>query len=228
MTQDTVKDFYERNFRLSPSNQEYCFRPARSERYFSVFNILESLQVKPRAVELGFGGRQNLRWLSELCETLTIVDIVDRAGELEFPNLRFVEGDLNKNFPFRSSEFDLVIALMVIEHLFDPFHSFSQVSRILKPGGKTIINLPLVTGIKNRVRLLFGIPPITSRKDWYSTREWDGGHLHYFSIALVKRLGADHGLELLSCYPCGNLTLLKRIFPSLLCGEMSFIFQRKY
>ena len=52
--------------------------------------------------------------------------------------------------------------MMVIEHLFDPFHSFKRVHDLLRPDGIAFINLPLVTNIKNRINLLLGKLPETS------------------------------------------------------------------
>ena len=40
--------------------------------------------------------------------------------------------DLNDRFPFEDSEFDSVIAMMVVEHLFDPFHAFGEIARIVE------------------------------------------------------------------------------------------------
>jgi SAM-dependent methyltransferase len=133
---------------------------------------------------------------------------------------------LNLDSPFEDGQFDVVIAMMVIEHLFNPFHSFREVARLLRPGGYAFINLPIVTSVKNRARLFFGTLPLTSSKDWWQNEEWDGGHLHYFSIESVRRLSEKYQLELSEMYPCGRLFQLKRVFPTILCNELSFVFRK--
>ena len=66
--------------------------------------------------------------------------------------------------------------MMVIEHLFDPFHAFREIERVLSPTGQGFINLPLVTSLKNRLRLLGGNLPVTSVSfdRWLVDKEWDG------------------------------------------------------
>jgi ubiquinone/menaquinone biosynthesis C-methylase UbiE len=76
--------------------------------------------------------------LASLSTTYTIVDIVDRYSVGTIPgNVKFVLCDLNEDFPFDDAQFDVVLAMMVVEHLFDPFHSFKEIARICRPGGSS-------------------------------------------------------------------------------------------
>jgi hypothetical protein len=54
---------------------------------------------------------------------------------------------------------------MVIEHLFNPFHSFREIARTTMPGGHVFINLPLTSSIKNRALVVAGRLPMTSSKN---------------------------------------------------------------
>jgi hypothetical protein len=89
---------------------------------------------------------------------------------------------------------------MIIEHLFDPFHAFQEINRCLSKTGAGYVNLPLVTGIRNTVRLLFGHVPETSvaYTHWFRRKEWDGNHLHYFSMRSIFDLARSCGLRLTS------------------------------
>ena len=118
---------------------------------------------------------------------------------------------------------------MVIEHLFNPFHSFSEIERLLSKDGVAFINLPLVTSIKNRMRLLLGKLPETSvsYETWFEDENWDGSHLHYFTIESIKRLCDKYNLEIIKIKPVGNYLFLKNIFPSFLSNEISFCVQKK-
>ncbi len=54
-----------------------------------------------------------------------------------------IEHDLNKYpYPFRDSEFDLVEAAHIIEHLDRPFMVMKEIHRITKPFGKIIVRVP--------------------------------------------------------------------------------------
>jgi len=44
--------------------------------------------------------------------------------------------------PFRDGSFDVVTCNMVVEHLSDPVKAFSEMARVLKPGGRIIVHTP--------------------------------------------------------------------------------------
>lgn len=48
-----------------------------------------------------------------------------------------------QNLTFDSNTFDIVISLDVFEHIPDPWKAFSEVNRVLKPGGIGIITVPI-------------------------------------------------------------------------------------
>lgn len=196
-----------------------------SHRYHCAYKFLERNGNEKDVVELGFGSPRLLGALSNRCSSYTIVDIVDRIGKVDAPtNVRFRKADLSDDFPFPNKSFDCTIAMMIIEHLFDPFHSFREVARITKTGGKVFINLPNIGSIRCRLQLLAGRMPVTSSRDWFERREWDGNHLHYFTVADTVRLGALCGLKLDALHPVGKHIWLKSRRPSLFCHEISYEF----
>lgn len=222
--------FYERSYLRSVESGAGAAAPMDaalhpSDRYFHVFRHLGTYRPQ-HCVELGIGGPRYLPALSALSGRLTLVDVLDRTGGFRAPNVSFLEHNLNDALPLEAACADAVIALMVIEHLFDPFHAFAEVARVLRPGGWLYLNLPLVTSIRNRLRLLMGILPNTSRPGWYELREWDGGHLHYFTLPLVRRLLGENGFDPAAVLPVGRLLWLKRLRPQLFCGEITIIARR--
>ncbi len=52
-----------------------------------------------------------------------------------------VHGDINR-LPFRDGSFDVVSANMVVEHLRDPVAQFTEIKRVLKPGGIFVFHTP--------------------------------------------------------------------------------------
>jgi len=66
-----------------------------------------------------------------------------------FPNKINIDIDKNKkpdiiasvyNLPFQDNEFDNILCLEVLEHLFEPAKAISEINRVLKPGGKLILS----------------------------------------------------------------------------------------
>lgn len=222
------KSFYDREAGLprgSSSLPGASSAPAGpGHRYHCIADMLDE-PGKMDAVELGFGQIEMALELASRFSRYVAVDIsadiLTRGTRLPFE----VEiADLSVDFPFQAEGFDVVIAMMVIEHLFDPFHSFREMARICRPGGFVFVNVPNIASIRCRLDLLRGRVPWTSRPDWFERGDWDGGHLHNFTIDSVRRLAALSGLDLLRIYPVGNLLWLKRLRPSLFCHEVSFAF----
>jgi SAM-dependent methyltransferase len=196
-------------------------------RYHCVYKYVRAYP-NLSALELGFGSPEVAAALSGLVRTYHIVDVVDRRGDSDLPgNVPFTQADLNDDFPFSDNEFDCTIAMMVIEHLFDPFHSFYEVARVTRRGGKILINLPNIGSLKCRLQLLRGKIPITSSHDWFEKSEWDGNHLHYFTVSETIRIAGKYGLILDSVHSVGNHLWLKDLRPSLFCHEISFAFSKR-
>jgi SAM-dependent methyltransferase len=199
---------------------------AVGHRYFPVMQYLDS-HPGLEAVELGFGNPVAAAAIAQACSTFEVIDVADRRDGFELPqNVSFTKADLNEDYPLPDNAFDAVIAMMVIEHLFDPFHSFQEVFRIARPGGRIFINLPNIGSIRCRLQLLRGQLPITSSIDWFEKREWDGNHLHYFTVSEVTRLAELVGLRLEKVFAVGNALALKRLRPSLFCHEISYVFSK--
>lgn len=227
----STKAFYDRNAQLA--EEVIDIEGARAEirtpgdRYFCIADQLD----KPgdlRALELGFGSVSRAACFSEMFGAFEAADI--SASVLldgRDPGFSYRDVNLDEDWPYENGALDVVIAMMVFEHLFDPFHSFSELARVLKPGGLAFVNLPNVASVKCRWDLVRGRMPMTSTADWFDIRQWDGGHLHYFTVAEVTRLAALSDLRLKQIYPVGGKLWLKRCLPSLFCHEISYVFEKQ-
>ena len=52
------------------------------------------------------------------------------------------ECDITNTLPFRDWEFDTIILSDVLEHISEPEHLWREMSRLLAPGGRVIMNVP--------------------------------------------------------------------------------------
>ena len=226
---DVAERFYQRNFDrlsatadLAPEGDFLAATRAGGARYSGALAFLEANPGRD-VLELGCGHPDIPRLLAGFARSYTVIDIVQgRLGDDPPSNLHLIQANLDDDFPVESAGFDVVLAMMVIEHLYDPFHSFAELARILRPGGTAFVNLPNVASIRCRIDLLRGRLPYTSIPDWFATREWDGNHLHYFTVASVRRI-ADHvGLRVTGADPVGAALWLKRMRPQLFCHEITY------
>ncbi len=99
--------------------------------------------------------------------------------------------DVNNKLSFEDASFDTIIAIAVLEHIFDPYHFMKESYRLLKPGGYLVVHVPNIAWLGNRIRLLMGKLPVTSTGEG-----WDGGHLHYFTTASLKELFQKEDFEI--------------------------------
>jgi SAM-dependent methyltransferase len=194
--------------------------------HLAIRSLPGSLAPDALVVELGCGGGETLAILRgrHAFRRLIGIDIAVSDEPVSGEGIAFLSANLNGRWPLEDGSVDCLLAMMVIEHLFDPFHAFAEVRRVLAPTGVAFINLPLVTGLRNRVRLVSGRLPTTSigYARWFDRKAWDGNHLHYFSLDSIERLTRATGLELGEIAGVGRWHRLKTRLPTLLAGEITF------
>lgn len=234
------KEFYQRHYRgaLQAEGQATLeeikaahYLPGR--RYHLLLSELRKDTRYGTVVEIGCAQGDCLLFLASEFDFAKAIGI-----DIAFPNdmqyerdgVHFMQANSNQPLPLEDSSVDVYVAMMVIEHLFDPFQAFEEIRRVLSPSGRAFINLPLVTSMKNRLRLLRGKLPETSVpfERWLVDREWDGNHLHYFSLDSIRRLAASHGLRLTRLAGVGAGYRLKTMLPSLLASELSFVVEHAH
>ncbi len=127
--------------------------------------------------------------------------------------------DLNHHsLPFPDEHFDGVTALAVLEHIFDPYAVIREIHRVLRSGGELVIDVPNVASFTNRIRILFGRLPVTSRDPG-----WDGGHLHYFTKHSLDQFLQNEGFKVLARRTTGGHPRLREWWISLLAGELIYL-----
>ena len=85
----------------------------------------------------------------------------DRAALAEAKKLGIEThwADLDEALPFEDSDFDVVVAGELLEHLRDPRRVVADVRRVLRPGGTFVASVPNAYRLKNRARFLLGRKP---------------------------------------------------------------------
>src|SRR5512135_2716132 len=59
--------------------------------------------------------------------------------------------DLNRPLPFADRDFDLVMAVEVLEHLESPRAFLREIHRVLRPGGLAVITTPNIASLPSRI-----------------------------------------------------------------------------
>lgn len=108
--------------------------------------------VAARVLDLGAGPGAMSARLRGLGYAVSACDMFPEMFAAEGIECRKV--DAEKPLPYGDGEFDLVIALEVVEHLESHRVLFTEVSRILRPGGVFVFSTPNIMSLKSRVKFL--------------------------------------------------------------------------
>ncbi len=100
--------------------------------------------------------------------------------------------------PFDRHDFDAIIAIEVIEHLYSPARFAEMIHQALKPGGIVVISTPYWGYLKNIVLA------VTNRIDRSLTALWEGGHIKHFSRRTLTQLMENAGFEVIGFAGCGE------------------------
>jgi SAM-dependent methyltransferase len=123
----------------------------------------------------------------------------------------FVAGDIYR-LPFASGALDVALTVRVLHHLTDLATAFGEIRRILRPGGRYVLEYANKRNLKEVLRHLVG----RSRGKPFSTEPVDYVPLHFnFHPSYVERLlrDAHFTLERQLAVSSLRLGLLKRVVP---------------
>lgn len=162
--------------------------------------VRAALPERGRALDLGCGVNTDLEGYRTPAREVWGTDFEAH------PELRHAEWfrPLGKGgaIPFPDAHFDLVVAVMVLEHVLDPRAFLREVARVLRPGGcfvgHTISGTHYVTGIRRLIGLLpHGVNQALVKR-LYGRAEVDTFPAFYRlnTESRVRRVCAAAGLEL--------------------------------
>jgi SAM-dependent methyltransferase len=153
---------------------------------------------RPQTLEVGCGNGFFSGHLARLGCQVNGIDLSPAAIALarrRFPELSFSTHDLTQPLPFGECTLDLVWCSEVLEHLFSPLGTVSEIRRVLRPGGVFLCTVPYHGLIKN-----LGIALFAFEKHYDPTYP----HLRFFTRRSLSRIVVDAGLSVQSIDTCGS------------------------
>ena len=96
-------------------------------------------------LELGCGTGKNTIFFAQIADAVHALDfsqgMLEKARvKAQAGNIRFEAADLTKPWPCVDSAYDLLACNLVLEHIADLSHIFSEAARVLSPRGIFLIN----------------------------------------------------------------------------------------
>ncbi|MET0556873.1 MAG: methyltransferase domain-containing protein [Vicinamibacteria bacterium] len=156
-------------------------------------------------LDIGCGNGALTASLAERGGAITGMDLSESGIALAraaHPNVRFEVGSVYDDLQARFGAFDRVIALEVIEHLYDPRTFVRRAFEALKPGGRFVLSTPYHSYLKNLALAVSG------KLDAHFTVLWDGGHIKFFSQRTLATVLQEAGFVDLRFQGAGRVPLL--------------------
>ena len=96
-------------------------------------------------VEIGCGTGRNTEWLATLARTIRALDFSEEMlrrarGRVQDPRVRFIQHDVRMPWPVPDDSADLIIAMLVLEHVERLEFVFAEAARTLPPRGQLFIS----------------------------------------------------------------------------------------
>jgi len=95
-------------------------------------------------VEIGCGTGRNTEWLATRASSITALDFSEQMlrrarARVTEPHVRFVQHDVRTKWPLADDSADVIIAMLVLEHVEYLKSVFAEASRVLRPTGELFI-----------------------------------------------------------------------------------------
>ena len=121
-----------------------------------------------------------------------------------FPNLKLETGSAYDDLAGKYGQFECVLSLEVVEHVFYPRQYAKAIYDLLKPGGVAIISTPYHGYAKNVLLSLAG------KWDSHHSPLWDYGHIKFWSVRTLSQLLEETGLQVLRFHRVGRIPMLAK------------------
>jgi 2-polyprenyl-3-methyl-5-hydroxy-6-metoxy-1,4-benzoquinol methylase len=139
--------------------------------------------------DLGCGNGSVAKHLSKSFNVVGVDYSISGIAQAQaaFPGLRLEHRSAYEDLAAEFGQFDAVVSLEVVEHLFDPRTFTRRVFDLVRPGGGIIISTPFHGYWKNIALAL------TGKMDAHFAALWDGGHIKFWSMRTLRTLLVEAG-----------------------------------
>ncbi len=220
---DIQQQFYQRGYGGS-APKDFLTEAQTSSKSNRHWRVLNHLRRGSRLLDVGCGDGTFLYLARQRYDLLHGIDIVEdrldvaRAWADEVGvslDLHCMNVDLAP-LPYGDEMFDAVVCIAVIEFVFDPIRLIKEMHRVLKPGAQLILQLGNIASWRNRLLLLCGKQPYTTKFQG----SWNGGALHFFASGELRCLLEKERFHIEAHSCSGRLYRLRSVWPSLLGSDI--------
>jgi 2-polyprenyl-3-methyl-5-hydroxy-6-metoxy-1,4-benzoquinol methylase len=175
----------------------YVLKPSEHSSHGVLLRWLAASEPA-RVLDVGCSDGQFAALARELGHSVTGVDLVKHEGIADRVD-SFVEADLNQGLPDEvGTEFEIVVAGDVLEHVIDPRRLLTDIERRLAPEGEVLVSVPNFGHWYPRARVASG------RFDYDQRGPLDSGHVRFFTRRSFEKLVDQCGLRIVERVTVGS------------------------
>ena len=167
--------YYPEDFYINYEQDKYLDRYPIQTKYLPKLS-------NEKVLDLGCARGNFLKYLKKMYPGIQVYGVDPNADKINYENIKFYKKDL-MSCNFEDSFFDIVTAWFVLEHVYNPRECFSEVNRILKPGGKFIFSVPNFRSLWGRVGYWEDIPR----------------HVFFYTEKTLKKYANQNGFQYFKC-----------------------------
>lgn len=184
-------------------------------------------------LDLGCGDGELLnKYLYRKYSTCEGVDIsktlIEKARAIKKKNCKFYIDNIEK-FVDKAIKthkvYDTVYLLAILEHIEWPLFFIKKIYKIVRKGGKVVIETPNVAWFPHRLSLVFGNFPVTAPTLGVIPGVYDE-HIRFFTFNTMNKTLERAGFKLNRTDCSGKFRYIKRLLPNLLSPDIVAIYEK--
>ncbi len=184
-----INDYYNKKYREQIEEDEKIGKIYSKD----IVKIIGKIKNK-KILDVGCGSGVITSFLTRDNEVWGM-DISKKALEkAKHYGLKTIQYDIEKKFPFRKKQFDIIICREVFEHLINPIFTLQEIERVLNDNGILITSVPNQFNWKKRIKLLLG--DNLSSDYFKGFNEWNYPHIRFFTFKGFKKFLSSGGFKI--------------------------------
>jgi SAM-dependent methyltransferase len=206
-----MKEYYDTDYARSQLDLD-----ERGNTFAKIADVWQETKTQMRILDIGCGAGSVCEQAVQMGHLVYGLDIMQEAvRRADQKGLKARVHDVNQGLPFEDRYFDCILALDILEHLFDPLALLHEIRRVLAGDGYAIIFLPLHFDLRQRLRMLNGKGIVLYEHLEYNPNyvAWRYFHVRFFTLQEAQDFVA-----------IGGFRIQQRVFRPIFTADMKWPF----
>lgn len=153
---------------------------------------------------------------------------LEGAKQSGFDDVQLVKDLSSQPLPFAGDKFDIVVCKDVLEHLLDPEHLVSEMTRVVRVGGYLLVQVPNHFSLYGRLKFLF-TNNIDTWHYYVDSDRWNFPHIKFYTHENFVAMFCKYNCDLLKDFSRYFFSIPKRRYlPKIFDKKVAQFFTRRW